>query len=179
MKCQNCYILNVFSLTIERNYLSKPYTQHWFNTSVSERDPCNGAYPPSSHYQNSGPNDSQGDTSYDIQIKYGLTYCVTCPSMSTDPGSLPKPVWVAWSQDPYKHWAGWHSLGKTYLISIIAQVLEIVFIPPLCSNWHEGGHSISWKCWPVIRSTAHQLLMPQPLLLIQSMTLTAERGWKP
>ena len=24
----------------------------------------------------------------DIQIKYGLPYCVTCPSMSTDPGSL-------------------------------------------------------------------------------------------
>ena len=23
-----------------------------------------------------------------IQIKYGLPYCVTCPSMSTDPGSL-------------------------------------------------------------------------------------------
>ena len=25
---------------------------------------------------------------YAIQIKYGLPYCVTCPSMSTDPGSL-------------------------------------------------------------------------------------------
>ena len=25
---------------------------------------------------------------YVIQIKYGLPYCVTCPSMSTDPGSL-------------------------------------------------------------------------------------------
>ena len=24
----------------------------------------------------------------DIQIKYGLPYCVTCPSMSMDPGSL-------------------------------------------------------------------------------------------
>ena len=24
----------------------------------------------------------------DIQIKYGLPYCVSCPSMSTDPGSL-------------------------------------------------------------------------------------------
>ena len=23
-----------------------------------------------------------------IQIKYGLSYCVTCPSTSTDPGSL-------------------------------------------------------------------------------------------
>ena len=25
---------------------------------------------------------------FTIQIKYGLPYCVTCPSMSTDPGSL-------------------------------------------------------------------------------------------
>ena len=27
-------------------------------------------------------------TFHAIQIKYGLPYCVTCPSMSTDPGSL-------------------------------------------------------------------------------------------
>ena len=28
------------------------------------------------------------DSDYVIQIKYGLPYCVTCPSMSTDPWSL-------------------------------------------------------------------------------------------
>ena len=40
-----------------------------------------------------------------IQIKYGLPYCVTCPSMSTDPGSLnlAKPsTRVVGSRDPHE-----------------------------------------------------------------------------
>ena len=31
---------------------------------------------------------NQNHGRFGIQIKYGLPYCVTCPSMSTDPGSL-------------------------------------------------------------------------------------------
>ena len=31
---------------------------------------------------------TQSNTPNVIQIKYGLPYCVTCPSMSMDPGSL-------------------------------------------------------------------------------------------
>ena len=38
--------------------------------------------------------------------------------------------------------------------------------------------SSSWKCSPVIRSTAHYPLLPQLLLLVHSMTLTAEMGLK-
>ena len=78
------------------------------------------------------------------QIKYVLQYCVTCLLTSTNPGSLNPgtrrsrvPGW--W--DPgirMNTGTGNTVLANTYLICIIAHVLEIVFIPPLCSK---GGRS--------------------------------------
>ena len=67
-----------------------------------------------------------------IQIKYGLPYCVTCPSMSTDPvpwtrvrGEAEYPDGgIPWS---YEYMGRWHIFGKIYLICIIAQVLENSF----------------------------------------------------
>ena len=90
-----------------------------------------------------------------IQIKYGLPYCVTCPSMSTDPGSLNSAAprtRVVGSRNPYEYWGRWHSFGKTYLICIIAQVLKNCFIPLtgiLCQReavWvaAESGDLWSW-----------------------------------
>ena len=92
-----------------------------------------------------------------IQIKYGLPYCVTCPSMSTDPGSLNPgtrrsrvPGW--W--DPgirTNFWDRRDSFGKTYLICIIAQVLENCFIPItgiLCQRkavWVAADSSDLWS----------------------------------
>ena len=72
-----------------------------------------------------------------IQIKHGLPYCVTCPCMSTHSGSLnpgtrqsrvPTRLVVSW--DPYEYWGRWHSFGKTYLISIIAQIIQKCFDGP-------------------------------------------------
>ena len=74
-----------------------------------------------------------------MQIKYGLPYRVTCPSMSTGPGSLNPGMG---SRDLYEYWGSWHSFGKTYLICIIVRFLKIVFMP---LYWHfvsvsmEGG----------------------------------------
>ena len=109
-----------------------------------------------------------------IQIKYGLPYCVTCPSMSTDPGSLNPGMRrsrVVGSRDPYEYWGRWHSFGKTYLICIIAQVLENCFHTPY---WHSvsegGGVNSSWKWRPVIMSPAHNPLLLQLPILLHSMT---------
>ena len=105
-----------------------------------------------------------------IQIKYGLPYCVTCPSMSTDPGyasypggGIPGSVRIR---------GRWHSFGKTYLICIIAQVLENCFHTPYWHSVSEGGSvSSSWKWWPVIMSPAHNPLLLQLPILLHSMTL--------
>ena len=75
-----------------------------------------------------------------IQIKYGLPYCVTCPSTNLDSGSLNSVRGEAeypggGSRDPYECWAG-GSFGNTFLICIIGP-------PPVYSVWHsvsEGGH---------------------------------------
>ena len=60
--------------------------------------------------------------SYTIQIKYGLPYCVTCPSMSTDPGSL-KP--------------------RTRRICFVAQVLWNCFDTPLLAFSVRGGRWVA------------------------------------
>ena len=60
--------------------------------------------------------------SIDIDIKYGLPYCVTCSSMSTDPGYLNPPsprTRRVGSRDLYEYWRKWNSFGKTYLICIL------------------------------------------------------------
>ena len=114
----------------------------------------------------------------DIQITYGLPYCVTCPSMRTDPGTLNPgtrrsrvPGW--W--DPgirTNTWGRWHSFGKTYLICIIAQVLENCFHTPYWHSVSEGGSvSSSWEWRPVIMSPAHNPLLLQLPILLHSMTL--------
>ena len=54
-----------------------------------------------------------------IQIKYELPYCVTCPSICTDPGIRTNTG------------AGDTVFSKTYLICIIAQVLANYFDTPL------------------------------------------------
>ena len=118
-----------------------------------------------------------------IQIKYGLPYCVTCPIMSTDPG-IPPPGYsatprtrVVGSRDLYEYWDRWHSLGKTYLICIRAQVLENYHVTPY---WHfvsEGGSvSSSWKWIHVIRSPAHNPLLQQLPTLLHSMALADIHG---
>ena len=81
-----------------------------------------------------------------IQIKCGLPYGVICPSMKYEYGSrVPKPGYeaepstrVVGSRDPYEYWGRWHSFGKTYLICIIAQILENCVHTPY---WHSvrGG----------------------------------------
>ena len=76
-----------------------------------------------------------------IQIKYGLPYCVTCPSMSTNPGSL-----IAQVLENCLHTSSWHSVS-------------------------EGGSvNSSWKWRPVIMSTAHNPLLLQLPILLHSMT---------
>ena len=112
---------------------------------------------------------------HDIQIKYELPYCVNCPSMSTDPGSLNpgtrgnrEPGW--W--DPYEYWGRWHSFDKTDLICIIAQVLENCFHIPYWHSVSEGGSvNSSWKWRPVIMSPALNPLLLQLPILLHSMTL--------
>ena len=118
------------------------------------------------------------------QIKYGLPYCVTCPSMSTDPGPLNpgtrgRGSRVVGSRDPYQYWGGWHSFGKTYLICIIAQVLENCFRTPYPHSVSVGGSvSSSWKWRPVIMSPAHNPLLLQLPILLHSMTLADIKGIK-
>ena len=110
-----------------------------------------------------------------IQIKYGLPYCVTCPSMSMDPGSLnpgTRRSRVVESRDPYEYWGRWHSFGKTYLICIITQVLENCFHTTYWHSVSEGGSvNSSWKWRPVIMSPAHNPLLLQLPILLHSMTL--------
>ena len=111
-----------------------------------------------------------------IQIKYGLPYCVTCPSMSTDPGSLNPgmrrsriPGW--WDPGIRTNTGAGDTVLKTYLICIIAQVLENCFHTPY---WHSvsegGGVNSSWKWRPVIMSPAHNPLLLQLPILLHSMT---------
>ena len=109
------------------------------------------------------------------QIKYGLPYCVTCPTMSTDPGSL----MLNPGTRRRCYWDRRQSFGKTYLICIIAQVLQNYSDTPY---WHfvsEGGSvSSSWKWKPVIKSPAHNPLLLQLPILLHSMTLTDIQGIK-
>ena len=56
-------------------HLHTPHTQH------AQHKPANAITNTHTHTHKTG------DVTI-IQIKYGLPYCVTCPSMSTDPGSL-------------------------------------------------------------------------------------------
>ena len=111
-----------------------------------------------------------------IQIKYGLPYCVTCPSMTTDPGSLNPgmrrsriPGW--WDPGIRTNTGAGDSFGTTYLICIIAQVLENCFHTPY---WHSvsegGGVNSSWKWRPVIMSPAHNPLLLQLPILLHSKT---------
>ena len=80
-------------------------------------------------------------------------------------------------------WGRWHRFGKTYLICVIAQFLLILFWDHQCTAsgnlCQREVMSNSWRCWTVIRSTAHHTLLRQPLLIVHSVTLTAERGLKP
>ena len=110
-----------------------------------------------------------------MQIKMG---CHTVP---------PAPVWVRISLNlgsKRSRVPGWWDPGihtntgalahdtvwAKHIQSVLARLVKIVLAPLLCSYWHsvpEGGH----ECWPVIRSTAHHPLLPQPPLLVHSMTL--------
>ena len=113
-----------------------------------------------------------------IQIKYGLPYCATCPSMSTDPGTLN--LGTRRSRVP-----GWWDPGSVWILEQVTQfwqnILNLsystgswksILIPPY---WHfvseGGGVSSSWKWKPVIRNPAHS-----PLLLLHSMALAAIHG---
>ena len=96
------------------------------------------------------------------------------------PGYEAQPsTWVVGSRDPYEYWGRWHNFCKTYLICILAQVLEIILIP---YYWHfvsEGG-SVSSSCkWkPVIRSPAHNPILLQLPIRLHSMTLADIQGIK-
>ena len=96
------------------------------------------------------------------------------------PGYEAQPsTWVVGSRDPYEYWGRWHNFCKTYLICILAQVLEINLIP---YYWHfvsEGG-SVSSSCkWkPVIRSPAHNPILLQLPIRLHSMTLADIQGIK-
>ena len=127
-------------------------------------------------------NDSFVKRPLNIQIKHGLPCCVTCPSVSMDPGSLnpgTRRSRVLWWWDPRnrkKIGASDTVLAKhTQSISYhrFLKLFPYSHWVPTCMR---ELMSRSWKYWLVTRSTAHQPLLPQPLLLFQSMTLATERG---
>ena len=123
-----------------------------------------------------------------IHIKNGLPCCVTGSSMITDPGSLTQ---VRGETEypgvgiphPFEYWGGWQSFVKTYLIYTVAQVFFTLFWRHHCAAigilCQREVMSSSWKCWPLIRSTTHNPLLHQPLLLVHAVTLTAVWGLKP
>ena len=121
-------------------------------------------------------------TGMTIQIKYGLPYSVTCLSMSTDPG-FPTFAPYPGSEIP----GSVRILGQVtqFLVNMLNLHYTTVFILFWYHHCAATGilcqrvvMSSSWKCWPVIRSTAHHTLLHQPLLLLHSMTLTAEKRLK-
>ena len=126
------------------------------------------------HFQNVAARILRGIGKYDKQIKYDLPYCVTCPRQN-EYGFR-----VVGSRISMNTGSGDTVFGKTYLICIIAQVLKIVLTQPMRSCWHCQRYVVrsSWKCRTVIRSTAPHPLLQQPLLLVHSMVLTAEKGLK-
>ena len=74
---------------------------------------------------------------------------------------------VVGSRDPYEYWGRGHSFGKTYLICIIAQVLEHYSDTPywhFVSEW--GRVNNSWKWKPVIKSPAHNPLLNRVMGLV-------------
>ena len=78
-------------------------------------------------------------------MTYGLPYCVTCPSTSTDlkPGYQAKPnIQVVGSREAYEYWGRWQ-FWQTYLICIIAHLKKNIFTPTVYSFWNsvpEGCH---------------------------------------
>ena len=73
------------------------------------------------------------DSLYTCVMIYLLPNCVTCPNMNTDPECV-NPVWGEdkyW--DLYEYWGGWPSFVKTYLISIMTEILKIVLLLPFRS----------------------------------------------
>ena len=106
-----------------------------------------------------------------IQIKYGLPYCVTCPSMSTDPGS-PNPgarrIRVLGAGDTGQVTQFWQNILNLYYSTGSWKLFHTPY-------WHsvsEGGSvSSSWKWWPVIMSPAHNPLLLQLPILLHSMTV--------
>ena len=111
---------------------------HWHSSVHSGLTSRHTGSPLGYHWLRVGESFFYTDT-LTIEIKYGLPYCVTYPSMSTDPGSLnpgTRRSRVVGSRDPYEYRGRWHSFGKTYLICIIAQVLENYFHTPYWrSSW--------------------------------------------
>ena len=100
------------------------------------------------------------------------------------PGYEAKPsARVMGSRDPYEYWGRWHSFGKPYLNCIIAQdflncfgntIVQILAFYVRGRSWVAAGSAGLWSEAP---HTTH--FYPLPLLLVHSMTLTAERGLKP
>ena len=117
-----------------------------------------------------------------IQIKYGLPYCVTCPSMSTDPGSrgvakypgggIPGSVRILGQVTQF-----WQNILNLYYSTGSWKL----FHTPYRHSVSEGGSvSSSWKWWPVIMSPAHNPLPLQVPILLHSMTLAdyiGDKNW--
>ena len=107
-----------------------------------------------------------------IQIKYGLPYSVTCPSMSTDPGSL----------NPGRGVAEYPGGGIPGSVRILGQVTQfwqnILNLYYSTGTWKLFSYPLlafcvnsSWKWRPVIMSPAHNPLLLQLPILLHSMTL--------
>ena len=113
-----------------------------------------------------------------------MPYCVTCLSMSTDPGSLNPGT--RRSRVP-----GWLDPGIRRILGQVTQfgqnILNLyystgswkLFHTPYWHSVSEGGSvSSSWKWWPVIMSPAHSPL--QLPILLHSMTLAdyiGDKNW--
>ena len=107
-----------------------------------------------------------------------MPYSVTCPSMSTDPGSL-KPGTrrsrVPWWWDPgirTNAGAGDTVLANTlnlYYSTSSWKLFSYPFSGILCQSYVVSS---TWKQRPVIRSPAHNPLLFQLPILLHSMTQT-------
>ena len=92
-------------------------------------------------------------------------------------------TWVVGSHDPYEILGQWQfeqNIPNLYYRTVFFNFFIDTTMLQLLALCDRGKVTISsWKCLPVNRSTTQHPLLNEPLLLVHSMTLTAERILKP